>query len=480
MAIAFVNAESKYSAAGISLACDAISATAGNCIIVFTCTSLNNDITGVSDTASNSYSKIGGKWAGPQNWVECWAAFGVTGNASNVVTITYGLATTDLFVGVAQYSGVATASAVDTNYTPTLATDTATPYTSGSDSTTENNELIIGLVFNQTGTTTFSNGTGIIRVNELDVWVVVDRAAATAGAFTIDVAGDNTDTHVIVAAAIKQSAGNSFSLTGSGGEVAGGSASKKYGIKRSVLGGTVAGGTAARKAGRILSPSGGLVSGGGMPAKYGRRYSAAGGLVSGGQSSTVSGRRMIGSGGEVAGGVTAHTSGVKSAPQGGAVLNGAANVTLGGVQTYSFTGSGGVVLGGDAVAAAGIKHEPTGGVVSGGSAVIAFTRSLQFTGSGGAVIRAADDYAIGTVSEPNGGVILGGEAIPVFGGGVNSLIHDPVGGAIIGGFAGVTLPEEGGGIAQVTRPVDAYWRIRKDDDEVLTLVAHAMKVIANL
>jgi hypothetical protein len=207
MAIAFVNANTSYTGSGSTADSDAFIATAGNAIVVWTGNSAAEGVSGVADTAGNTYAKIGGAWSYLSYSNECWLALNVTGHATNVVRVTFTSSVSDAFVGVQQYSGVATSSAHDTGYTPAQGEDTSTPYVTGSDSTAENNEIILGLIYNTSTETNFSNGTGTIRANELNVWVLLDRAAATAGAFTIDVAGDSSvSTHLCLAVALKQAA----------------------------------------------------------------------------------------------------------------------------------------------------------------------------------------------------------------------------------------------------------------------------------
>lgn len=203
--ITFVSSTLTYSASGTQIECTAINAVSGNAIVVFTHNGSATTVTDVADTASNSYSKIGGTWTPSGNYMnEAYLAENITGNANNVITVTFSGSSGDMACGVAQYSGVATSSANDTGFTPDALLDISTPYTSNADTTAADGEMIVGFVYNTDSTTTFSNGTGTIRSNALDVWVVIDRLTTTAGSYTIDVDGNSGENHAVMAVAIKK------------------------------------------------------------------------------------------------------------------------------------------------------------------------------------------------------------------------------------------------------------------------------------
>ena len=202
----YANSGSGYVAANISVACSAMATTSTNAIVVFTGNGNTQTVTGVADTALNSYVKIAGVWSPSGDYRnEAWLAQNITGHGTNVITVTFSDTAADGICIAAEYSGVATSSAHDSDYAPSVvADDSSSPFTSGSDSTTVDNDVVVGFIYNMTTTDTYSNGTtGTYRHDLVDVWVIVDKTAASAGAHTIDVAGTASVNHAIMAVALK-------------------------------------------------------------------------------------------------------------------------------------------------------------------------------------------------------------------------------------------------------------------------------------
>jgi len=108
MAIAYVNGTATFAAgSATSLASSALSVTTGNLIVVFTRLGFNVPLTGVTDTAGNRYLPLGAlPLGGGGGRVELWAAWNITGHASNVVTATFSSSSANA-INVGHFSGTA-------------------------------------------------------------------------------------------------------------------------------------------------------------------------------------------------------------------------------------------------------------------------------------------------------------------------------------------------------------------------------------
>ncbi len=128
-----------------TIATPATSLTAGNLLVV-TATSYDVSISGVADTAGNTYTRITGAITGSPQHIDLWYAQNTLGNASNVVTVTFAQAASDRFVIAAQYSGLKTAGALDVSATGVISDVSVT---SGAYTTTQADELIVASVHSQ-------------------------------------------------------------------------------------------------------------------------------------------------------------------------------------------------------------------------------------------------------------------------------------------------------------------------------------------
>ena len=94
----------------------ALAVTTGNAIIVTTGTyGANGAIASIADTAGNTYQQAlsGSNPSDATQKICCWYALNVTGHAANIITVTLA-GSTPYRNGIAcQYSGIATASALD-------------------------------------------------------------------------------------------------------------------------------------------------------------------------------------------------------------------------------------------------------------------------------------------------------------------------------------------------------------------------------
>jgi len=131
-------------ASDTTIATPATSLTAGNLLVV-TALSAGVSISGVADTAGNTYTRITGVItdATTPRHLDLWYAQNTLGNAGNVVTVTFSSAAQDRGVIAAQYSGLKITGALDVSATGLSEEVTVT---SGAYTTTQADELIVAAV----------------------------------------------------------------------------------------------------------------------------------------------------------------------------------------------------------------------------------------------------------------------------------------------------------------------------------------------
>lgn len=212
MAIAYVNGSSGSSATS-SIAATAFSVTTGNAIIV--CIGTDNDpvrtVSSISDTAGNTYSSAGGYTNGV-NRIEIWFAQNITGNASNVVTITLSGSAVGR-IAVHQYSGCATSSLQDTGFAPAgkLNSNIGAQYTTAA-TTAADGELIVGVFKNADDPASSSAVSGTTLRYQLPnssatILVSCDRVTTTAGSYTVGVDIGDDINYINLARAFKAAGG---------------------------------------------------------------------------------------------------------------------------------------------------------------------------------------------------------------------------------------------------------------------------------
>jgi hypothetical protein len=130
-----------------TLALTAFSTTSGNAIIVGAFDYDGTSVSGVTDTASNTYVYCG---KDPSNYMEVWAAYNITGNSSNVITITWASATTARRGSAHQVSGIAASSAFDVFG---HGSSTGTAVSTASVTTTQTHEYLFGWMIEASSST---------------------------------------------------------------------------------------------------------------------------------------------------------------------------------------------------------------------------------------------------------------------------------------------------------------------------------------
>lgn len=163
MALAFVNrAQGGSTASSTTLASPAISHTTGNLLIVMIETNGGMGVTNITDTASNTYTAVGSEFNNGSNWYQIYYSENITGNASNVVTVTFSAARIYRAIVVYQVSGAATSSVLNTSKT---ASGTGTAIDSGTFALVASEEIVVMLLSFDATIATITGGTGFTLTN---------------------------------------------------------------------------------------------------------------------------------------------------------------------------------------------------------------------------------------------------------------------------------------------------------------------------
>lgn len=206
MALVRVGASSGANDIAASLvAAGSLGTTSGNCLLVAVVTNANtaNDVSSVTDTAGNSFSRVtqinNGTYAGD---LELWIATGITGNVANIVTANHSANNSAIIVE--EWSGVATSSATDTSNT---GTDSSSPLQSGS-FTTANAIDIIFCAVAQRASPTFSAATGFSNVTQQSFSTnrglgIASKTVSSTGSYTGDMNSTSSGATLIIGAGIK-------------------------------------------------------------------------------------------------------------------------------------------------------------------------------------------------------------------------------------------------------------------------------------
>lgn len=219
MAIAFVNGVALSDPAEVtSIDATAQSHASGNSIIVL----LSNykvdgpvAVASVTDTAGNSYIKIGTTGGGDAlHDVECWFAANIVGNAANVVTATFARETTFRSIAVAQYSGLLSGS-FDANSTFVL-TSSGTTHVTGNVTTVSAGELLVGgfVSWAVAVAPLSTSGTSTLRVSTPTTAAIalVDRIAGAAGSYSTELGTSDAGQYVCSTFAFQELVAGDFTL----------------------------------------------------------------------------------------------------------------------------------------------------------------------------------------------------------------------------------------------------------------------------
>ena len=142
MTVQYVN-HAESSQTGTSSVTGSFSNSGGNCLLanffgLFSGSGMVPD--SVSDSAGNTWTKIK-----DDSGVSFWIALDIAADAANVVTVAWPNASTYTNILIGQFSGVDKIVGYDSAYAPATLHDTggSPPWTSNSDTTTHDDELIV-------------------------------------------------------------------------------------------------------------------------------------------------------------------------------------------------------------------------------------------------------------------------------------------------------------------------------------------------
>ncbi len=161
----------------------AAAGTSGNLIVVhLDWDGQTRSITSVTDNKGNSYSRINGptNWNGVNYRAELWYAYNIIGGGA-AITVTAklsGAPTSFSQIYMSEYSGIATFDPLDQS---SVAIGNAAAVSSGTKTTTYNNELIYGASIGASGV--LSTGAGYTNRSTANSNIIEDKNAAAVGAY---------------------------------------------------------------------------------------------------------------------------------------------------------------------------------------------------------------------------------------------------------------------------------------------------------
>lgn len=190
---------------GTSQATASLNVTTGNLIVVTSeWVGSAGTVTGVTDTALNTYTQCVGCYATSGNVAEdIWYAKNITGNASNVVTVTYSTSVTFTGATQIQYSGTSTSSPFETGTTATNANGTTVTSPSFSPASSGNINVAVSI---GNGGTTWTPDSNYSTVDSTNTFTQ-DRVSAPSGSQTVTATSSNVLTLVLGVASFKVSGG---------------------------------------------------------------------------------------------------------------------------------------------------------------------------------------------------------------------------------------------------------------------------------
>lgn len=197
--------------AATSIACPAISTTTGNLLVIFFRQSGNTNLpSSVADTAGNTFhgngqadiSGVGG------DAITHYYAYNITGNASNVVTVTWGGNESFRAITCLEFSGVGSSDPLD--QVVTTRQSSSTSITSGSVTTTQNDEIIAIGVGTGSTSATYTPDTGYTlgpTVTSKDAASEYKVVSSIQGGITPAMSADVTTNWGMVVATFKSNSG---------------------------------------------------------------------------------------------------------------------------------------------------------------------------------------------------------------------------------------------------------------------------------
>lgn len=147
MAIAFVQRMAPNGATAApasSVVTTAASTTTGNLLVVGIGRSQLANVSSVVDTAGNTWIQAINNSAYTTNRTDIWYAYNITGNAANIVTVTFALATVYAHVACYEFSGFSTTDPLDA--TVANVTGSGTSISTGTVSVAGSEDVIVAKI----------------------------------------------------------------------------------------------------------------------------------------------------------------------------------------------------------------------------------------------------------------------------------------------------------------------------------------------
>lgn len=167
--------------------------TSGNFIIIgiFSTTSSATNVSSITDTRVNTWTRIGGS-AGQGLEMELWYAKNINAGAAHAITVNL-TTNAQLFVMAREYSGVDLTSPIDTSNFG--ATGNSTTPTSGNIVTSFNSEVIIGFANIERAPVSWTVGSGYGNLTNKDdgggfAIAMEDKNVSSSGSYSADFSSD--------------------------------------------------------------------------------------------------------------------------------------------------------------------------------------------------------------------------------------------------------------------------------------------------
>ncbi len=189
-----------------SLACPATNHSSGNLIAVFVRIGTISGgalISGIADTAGNTYVNLGQYSDGSDHSSQWWYSKNVTGNASNIVTVTFTTPAGFQAVHCFQVAGLSVSTPSDVDIGAAFTSNTPT---SGTFSTATASEIVLcGTTYNATNVTATAGGTYTLQQQDASKVSAVESNifSNTQSSVTCSMSLNSTPTGIISVASFR-------------------------------------------------------------------------------------------------------------------------------------------------------------------------------------------------------------------------------------------------------------------------------------
>lgn len=219
MPIAFVNSVGTTNAGGsTTIVSPVLACSAGNTIIVGVSSYTfggKRTVSGVTDSAGNSYSRCGSAEGGDANHgQEVWVASNISAHAANAITVTFSASATYRVVAVTQYSGLAALNVFDAAGAGQLS-PVGTSFVTNAATTTQADELCVGFYVNwdSAPASLSASAPNTIRYAAAGDVAIVDRIVSATGSYSVTLNSPTNSQYYHQLRTFKGAGGGSYSET---------------------------------------------------------------------------------------------------------------------------------------------------------------------------------------------------------------------------------------------------------------------------